>query len=133
MAAQQGIEVKDVVDAFTNNYGVALAGLIEVIAMAWFLNIVTELKTYANALSDIYIGAWWTFCATIVTPIVLGFMMVTSAMKDITDPYGGYPTAFLVAYGWGAAILVLVMGFLFSLKKWDDKMIESYQKEESSA
>ncbi|WP_102344998.1 sodium-dependent transporter [Bacillus sp. Marseille-P3661] len=127
-ATQGGLQFLDVVDAFINNYGVALAGLIEVVAVAWFIRNLNNLKTHANDLSDIRLGSWWNICLSFITPIVLGYMMVNAIMKDVTEPYGGYPHGFLLIFGWGTVILAIIVGFLFSLKKWDEGKIENYDK-----
>lgn len=131
-ATQGGLLFLDVVDAWINNYGVALAGLVEVVAVAWFIRNLKNLQKHANDLSDIQLGSWWNICLSFITPIVLGYMMIKAIMKDLAEPYGGYPIEFIVIYGWGAAAFALVMGFLFSLKKWETGKLESYDKEVSN-
>jgi NSS family neurotransmitter:Na+ symporter len=130
-ATQGGLQFLDVVDTYINNYGVVLAGLMEVVIVGWVLNNLKEFKDHANHLSDIHLGSWWDICLRYITPSVLTFMMIKSVMKDVTDPYGGYPAEFLAVYGWGVAAIVLVVGFIFSFKKWDTQSVESYNKEVS--
>ncbi|KHF28305.1 hypothetical protein LR68_02847 [Anoxybacillus sp. BCO1] len=36
------------------------------------------LQTHANSVSDIMVGAWWKISLSVVTPIVLGYMMFDS-------------------------------------------------------
>ncbi|WP_017756314.1 sodium-dependent transporter [Calidifontibacillus oryziterrae] len=127
-ATQGGLMFLDVVDAFINNYGVALAGLVEVVAIAWFVKNLKDLKNHANELSDIRLGSWWNICLRFVTPVVLGFMMFKSVMKDITVPYGDYPIEFLLKFGWGVAAVVIILGFVFTIKKWDVAKLEGYNK-----
>lgn len=130
-ATQGGLPFLDVVDAFINNYGVVLAGLMEVVVVGWVLNSLKELKDHANHLSDINLGHWWIVCLRYITPVVLTFMMIKSVMKDVSDPYGGYPTDFIAIYGWGVAAIVLVIGFLLSFNKWDTNSFDSHDKEVS--
>lgn len=130
-ATQGGLQFLDVVDAFINNYGVVLAGLMEVVVVGWILNGLNDFKDYANRISDIRLGSWWSICLRYITPWVLTFMMIKSVIKDVSDPYGGYPTDFIAIYGWGVAAIVLVVGFLLSTKKWDTTSLDIHNKEVS--
>ncbi|MDX8044735.1 sodium-dependent transporter [Gracilibacillus sp. S3-1-1] len=120
-ATQGGLNLLDTVDYFINNYGVALAGLFEVVAIAWFARSLQDLQSHADAVSDIKLGIWWRICLGIITPIVLGYMMLQNLKTDLTRPYGDYPFEFLFTYGWLVAIGVMFIGTLFTLKKWPTK------------
>ena len=74
-ATRGGLFFLDVTDYFINNFGVALAGSIEIIAVAWFAKELRNLQDHANSVSDMKLGAWWRVCLSIITPIVLGYMM----------------------------------------------------------
>lgn len=134
-ATRGGINFLDVADHFINSYGVALSGLIEVVAITWLIKNIKSLQTHANELSDIRLGAWWTICLSIITPIVLGYMMIQNIISDITTPYGGgdYPIWFLNAYGWTVAALALIIGILLSLKPWDNQKLESNVEDKKEA
>lgn len=117
-ANQGGLNLLDTVDYFINNYGVALAGLFEVVAIAWFARSLKELQSYANDVSDIRLGAWWRFCLSVITPAVLGFMMLQNLRTDIAENYSGYPIEFLFSFGWVVAIGAMFFGALMTTKKW---------------
>ena len=117
-ANQGGLFLLDTVDYFINNYGVALVGLVEVVVVVWFLRQLKPLKDHANNVSDIKIGAWWSFSLSVITPIVLGFMMIQNFRTDFAENYEGYPTTFLLTYGWAVALAVIIIGLLFTIKKW---------------
>ncbi|OEH93965.1 sodium-dependent transporter [Bacillus solimangrovi] len=133
-ATQGGLLFLDVADYFINNFGIALAGLIEVIAVAWVLRNMKDLKDHANGVSDIRLGSWWTICLSVITPVVLGFMMIRLFIENIKEPYGGYPMQFVVSYGWIVAAFAILIGFVFSMKKWkaDTLEIPTDNKEVSS-
>ncbi|MBM7704591.1 sodium-dependent transporter [Metabacillus iocasae] len=133
-ATQGGLYFLDVADYFINNFGVALAGLIEVIVVAWVLKELKNLQEHANSVSDIMLGAWWKICLAFVTPVVLGYMMFDNIRTNISENYGGYDTSFVIASGWAVAIGAIVIGVLFSLKGWKKETIElpSNDKEVSS-
>ncbi|MBW9218705.1 sodium-dependent transporter [Anoxybacillus ayderensis] len=122
-ASNGGLYFLDVVDYFINNFGVALVGLVEVVVIAWVLKELNALQTHANSVSDIMVGAWWKISLSVVTPIVLGYMMFDSIKTNVKENYGGYDTLFVVKYGWTVAALVIVLGFVLSVKRWKDGVL----------
>ncbi|MBE4907400.1 sodium-dependent transporter [Bacillus luteolus] len=118
-ATKGGLYFLDAADYFINNFGVALAGLVQVIVVTWFLKEVDSLKEHANSMSDIMLGAWWKICLGFVTPIVLGYMMFDNIRTNIAENYEGYPTSFLLYTGWSVAIGAILVGVIFSLVKWE--------------
>lgn len=130
-ANQGGLNLLDTVDHFINNYGVALAGLFEVVAIAWFAKSLKDFQNHADGVSDIKLGLWWRLCIGVITPIVLGYMMLENLRTEITgtvDPetgellfYGNYPLDYLFNYGWVVAIAAMFVGAILTLKKWPAK------------
>lgn len=127
-----GLYFLDVVDYFINNFGIALAGLIEVIAIAWIARELKKLQEHANAISDIKIGAWWRICLALITPVVLGYMMFDNIKTNITENYGGYETWFVSVYGWALAAAVILLGIIFSLIKSKAPSIQASESKEVS-
>ncbi|WP_332695782.1 sodium-dependent transporter [Halalkalibacter lacteus] len=117
-ATQGGLFFLDATDYFINQFGVALAGLVSVIAVSWFVKKLPELQTHANGVSDFRLGSWWKICLSIITPIVLGFMFIQNTINNLTDNYEGYSTAFIVGSGWLVAIVAIIIGFIFAKFKW---------------
>jgi neurotransmitter:Na+ symporter, NSS family len=122
-ATQGGLNVLDVVDRFINNYGVAFAGLVEVVAIAWFARSLKDLQSYANGVSDMHLGNWWRYCLSIVTPIVLGGMLLLNIREEILTPYGGYPVEFIFNFGWVVAIGAMFLGAILTIKKWPNNSL----------
>ncbi|UOQ48164.1 sodium-dependent transporter [Gracilibacillus caseinilyticus] len=120
-ANQGGLNLLDTVDHFINNYGVALAGLFEVVAIAWFARELKNLQIHADSVSDIKLGVWWRFCLSIITPVILGCMMLLNLKNELSDAYEGYPIDFLFKYGWIVAIGAMLFGALLTIKKWPEK------------
>ncbi|KGA95594.1 transporter [Alkalihalobacillus alcalophilus ATCC 27647 = CGMCC 1.3604] len=117
-ATQGGLWLLDTVDYFINHFGVALAGLVSVIAVAWFMRKLPDLQKHTNELSDFRVGLWWKICLGVITPLVLGFMLYQNLILNLTSNYEGYPTYFIIIAGWTVAILAIVIGFLFTIFKW---------------
>ena len=124
-ATQGGLSFLDAVDYFINQFGVAFAGLVEVVLVAWILRKVNVFQDHANAISDIRLGSWWTFSLKVITPLVLGYMMFglfkQNLLKEFaTDNgnYEGYADTFIFYSGWSVAAIALIAGIVISLTKW---------------
>ncbi|MFC4404849.1 sodium-dependent transporter [Gracilibacillus xinjiangensis] len=117
-STQGGLNLLDTVDYFINNYGVALAGLFEVVAIAWFAKGLKDLQNHADSVSDIKLGVWWRFSLGVITPVVLGYMMLQNLKTDLSRPYEDYPIDFLFSYGWLVAIGAMLLGTLITMRKW---------------
>ncbi|MCM3161192.1 sodium-dependent transporter [Metabacillus litoralis] len=132
-ATKGGLYFLDSADYFINQFGVALAGLFEVIAVAWFAKELKNLQSHANSMSDIQIGTWWRVCLGFITPVVLGYMMFDNLRNNLTAPYGDYPLEFLFNWGWTVAIGAMLVGVLFTIKRksTDNSLSSSSNKEVS--
>lgn len=117
-ATRGGLYFLDAADYFINQFGITLAGLVEVLLVAWVLRELKTLQSHADAISDMRLGAWWRICLSVITPIVLGYMMVQNVITNIKENYGGYPTGFIIYSGWLVAAIALIAGFVFMGIKW---------------
>lgn len=117
-ATQGGLYFLDAADYFINQFGIVVAGLAEVVLVAWVLREMKTLQQHANSMSDMLLGAWWKVCLGFITPVVLGYMMIQNFINNLKDNYEGYPTSFLLYTGWGVALAALVVGFVFAAFKW---------------
>lgn len=99
-ATGAGLYILDIVDHYINNYGVAVAGLIEIILLSWFFNL-ESIREYVNPLSDFKVGKWWNFCLKFLTPAILGVMTIKNIIADISSPYEGYSIGAIGLYGGG--------------------------------
>ncbi|GMQ60518.1 sodium-dependent transporter [Vallitalea sediminicola] len=128
-ATGAGLYVLDIADYFLNNYGVAVAGLIETILIGWFFNL-KSIKEYVNPISDFTVGNWWIVSIKIITPLVLGIMTVLKIIEDVKKPYGDYSFVALMTYGVGVIIMTVVVGLIVSSFK-GSKSFESSLKKRS--
>jgi len=128
-STQGGLYFLDVVDYFINNFGIVMAGLIEIIIVIWLLRKTKELKDHANSMSDMRLGVWWDICLKYVTPLVLTYMVIQTFINNFTANYEGYPTDFVIKYGWSLLVVALLAGVVFARFKWKDTEVESYRFE----
>jgi NSS family neurotransmitter:Na+ symporter len=110
-----GVYLLDASDHFINQYGIALAALASVVVVAWVLRRLPALQADADATSAVRLGRWWIICLGLITPVVLGWMMIDSLIDEMRDNYEGYPTSFLLWAGWGVALGALVLGVLLTV------------------
>ena len=137
-ATQGGLFFLDAADYFINQFGIAFVGLVEVVVVAWVLRELNTLESHANGISDISLKYWWKACLGVITPLVLGYMMFdlfkTNLLRQFDTPtgnYEGYSNGFILYSGWAVAGFALLVGILFSLKKWDAKAEQQKYKEVS--
>ncbi|WP_335870308.1 sodium-dependent transporter [Bacillus sp. 2205SS5-2] len=125
-ATQGGLNFLDVTDEFINQFGVALAGLFEVVFIAWIAKQLTPLQQHANSVSDIRLGLWWKICLGLITPLVLGYMMYGKIKERIINSYGGgdYPLEFVFNFGWAVAIGAMLAAVLLTAKPWSRNTVE---------
>jgi NSS family neurotransmitter:Na+ symporter len=117
-ANDSGLHFLDVADHFINQYGIVLAALALLVTVSWVLRRVPSLQADADATSAVRLGVWWRVCLGVVTPVVLGWMMVDSLRQEFEENYGGYSTSFLLYAGWAVAAGALVVGVVLSLVRW---------------
>jgi NSS family neurotransmitter:Na+ symporter len=117
-ATQGGLYFLDAADYFINQFGIVVAGFVEVVLVAWVLREMKDLQQHADSMSDMLLGSWWKVCLAVVTPVVLGYMMIQNFINNLKENYEGYPTSFLLYTGWGVAVAAIVVGFVFATFKW---------------
>ncbi|MER7700382.1 MULTISPECIES: sodium-dependent transporter [unclassified Streptomyces] len=116
--SESGIYLLDASDHFINQYGIALAALVGLIVIVWVLRQLPGLQRNADATSAIRLGHWWRICLGVITPVVLGWMMVDSLRAEFQENYEGYSTGFLLSAGWSVAIGALLVGVILALMPW---------------
>lgn len=109
----------DVVDYFANNFGLITIALAEVVTIGLILRRLPVYQNHANFVSDIKLGTFWRVSLLVITPLMLGYMLIDGTIQNIKKNYGGYPTEFVVTYGWSIAAAFLIIALIISLKKWN--------------
>ena len=110
----------DIVDHWMNNYGLVVIGFLECIAIGWFYG-TKKLKEYVNEVSDFRIGWWWDLFVRWITPLVLGWALVTNIVKEIMTPYESYPQWALLVGGWGVVALIILVAAVITAVPWAKK------------
>jgi NSS family neurotransmitter:Na+ symporter len=111
-----GLYILDIADHFINNYGVAFAGLVEAIILAWMFKL-SDISDHINPISDFKVGKWWEICLKYITPALLGVMLILNVVQDVVNPYEGYPVPALLVMGVAVATLAIIAGFVVAKMK----------------
>lgn len=110
-----GLFYLDTVDHFVNAYGLVVAGLLQVLLIAWISKTLEEQRDHINATSYVAMGAWWTVSLKYVTPVLLTFMIGWSLWEELKENYEAYPTSGLLFIGGGGVLMTLLMSLVLSL------------------
>jgi NSS family neurotransmitter:Na+ symporter len=115
-SSQAGLYWVDIVDRWVNSYGLAAIGLAEVIVIGYIFG-TKPFRKFINSVSEVKVGVWWDIMIMVVTPIILGITLVLSFYQEFTKPYGEYPSWTRISGGWAVVIAIVVLSFIFMLKK----------------
>ena len=108
-----GAHILDIMDRFLGIYGMALLGLVEAIVIGYIFG-TKAIREHVNLHSDFKIGIWWDICIRYVTPVLLGYNILSNLINDLSKPYGDYPTSAIAVLGWGVSVGVIVVAILMS-------------------
>ncbi|WP_035280168.1 sodium-dependent transporter [Brevibacterium album] len=128
MPTATGLSVLDTIDAFTNNLGIVGIALVAIIAVGWLLRALPRLRDHLNSISSFKVGRIWIICVCVITPVVLGFMLVQQVVVFAQEGYEGYPTWHLVLFGWGLLAVLVCLSILLSLVPWPRKSLERVER-----
>jgi len=123
IATRGGMYVLDIVDYSTNQYGIIIAGIIELVILGWLFN-TESIRTYANNLSDFKVGRWWTLSLRF-TSVILTIMFILKIINEVNNPYGGYSWSVLGIYGAGVMVTMVAGSFLLASKKGSEEFEKS--------
>lgn len=111
-----GLLLLDIVDHFINNFGVLFGGLIEIILVGWFCDL-EEMRTHINAVSDFSISSIWNICLRFITPLMLGIMVISNLITDLTKNYGNYSDTAIMLFGWLVLFACAIIAMAFSFRQ----------------
>jgi len=109
-AGRAGINWLDIFDHWANDYGLVIVGLLQCIIVGYFFP-TDRLRDYINRVSEIKLWGWWELCIRLITPLVLGYLIFTNFINEMTRGhlYGATGTDF-DRYLWVAPV---TFGVLF--------------------
>jgi len=112
-----GLYFLDIVDHFLTSYGLVIVGILECLLIGWYFK-AKKMREHINSVSDLKIGAWWDFSVKVLTPVVLGFILVSSLYQELSKPYSGYPVVSLILIGRDWLFATLIAAIIISKYQW---------------
>ncbi len=113
-----GLSTLDIMDRWTNQFGIVAVALLTIIVVDWVLRRSDEFGMHLNAVSSFKVGTWWRICVVNITPIVLGFTLIQELITQLQEPYGGYSSTQLNLFGWGVIGVIVAAALLLSIAPW---------------
>jgi neurotransmitter:Na+ symporter, NSS family len=113
-----GIYVLDILDHFINRYGILVVAVASMLALAWVARALPTLADHMNVDGVPRLGRAWVVLMSFVTPLLLTGVLLQELWTDVRTPYEEYPAWMLGLFGWAAAIVVAVLGFVLARIAW---------------
>lgn len=137
-SSRMGIEPLGTIDEAVSEVGILLAGVIEIILVAWIFK-VKEIQKHINHHSDFSAGLWWKISITFITPLSLfclltfkGIDVIENAIKKIKGLQQGTTSIsdfliFLIFFI-GVLLLILTASFIISRFKGNPHYLHDEEK-----
>lgn len=129
-STQSGLNALDVVDNFINSIGVVLCAVTMCVLAAVAGPKLKGMREHLNSVSSVKLPVFWDILVGVIVPLVLAYMLITSALDLIEKPYGGYPMSYNVVLGWGAVIFALVVSLILTVLPWKRSPAATTQDDE---
>lgn len=128
-ATQAGLYWLDIVDHFLTQYGLVIGAIFECIILGWFYK-TKILRQHINHFSQWNLKKWWWDSSIkVITPLVLIALLVSSLIKELTQPYEGYSWLAIVLIGRDWLIYTLFAAIIVAIHPWKiepkERMISS--------
>ncbi|MDE0545793.1 sodium-dependent transporter [Microbacterium sp. C7(2022)] len=113
-----GLIALDTADQWANNVGIVASAILTSVLVIWVLRKGAELRFHLNSVSTFRVGRTWIFFVGLLAPVVLAYMLISRIISLIGEGYAGYPTAYLIAVGWGSVLFMVIMAIVMPLTRW---------------
>ncbi|WP_434810233.1 sodium-dependent transporter [Microbacterium sp. bgisy189] len=116
-----GLITLDTVDQWANNIGIVASAILVTILVIWVFRRGEELRSHLNRLSTFRVGRVWVLLLAVVAPIVLGYMLIQRIITLVVDGYEGYPADYLLYFGWGTVVFLVIAAAVMTFLPWRRK------------
>ncbi|MDO4252386.1 MAG: sodium-dependent transporter [Rothia sp. (in: high G+C Gram-positive bacteria)] len=121
LPTSSGLYVLDILDNFINQFGILAGGLVSIIMLAYLVRALPVLRDHLNQHGSIKVGPIWMLLLAVVTPLILGYSLISTFISLVQEPYEGYPAQLLNIFGWGMVIFILLLSILISFLPWSKR------------
>jgi NSS family neurotransmitter:Na+ symporter len=113
-----GLTALDTIDNWANNIGIVGSAVVMTITVLWIRRAGRELGGHLSSLSTFKVGRIWLFLVSVLGPVVLGYMLIATAVGLINEPYSGYDPGYLLIVGWGSVFVMIVASVALTMSPW---------------
>ena len=121
MPTSSGLYVLDILDNFVNNFGILAAGLTSIVVVVYCVRALPTLRDHLNSVSSFKVGWVWMILLAVVTPLILGYSLISTFFTSLFEPYEGYPAELLLIFGWGMVAFLIIGSVVISFLPWSHK------------
>ncbi|MBC9954224.1 sodium-dependent transporter [Leucobacter sp. cx-42] len=113
-----GLNTLDVIDNWVNNFGIVFAAVVSTVVVMWIYKRGPELSYHVSSLSTFKLGRTWRFFVGILSPVVIGVMLVQVVVSLVKDGYGTYPSWYTNLFGWGCVAIMVLAALILTFVPW---------------
>lgn len=118
LGSSSGLYVLDTLDSFVNSFGILAAALVAIVVVVWLARKLPNLRNHLNDHGTFKLGRFWTALVAVIIPVALLLLLAQDFVKQMGEPYGGYPQGFVNTFGWGMVVFLIVGGVVLSMIPW---------------
>jgi len=112
-----GLAWLDIVDHFLSHYGLVTACILECVLVGWIYK-AARLREHVNSVSAWRVGRLLDLFIRYMIPLLLLVLVGNDLIKDMRQPYEGYPWLALVLIGRDWLLLTLVAALIVAARPW---------------
>ena len=113
-ATSSGLYLLDIIDYFTNNIGLLMSCLIEMIFIGWWFQ-AERIRQYANQLSDFKVNRSLNLSLRFITPLMLTALLLNHLITTLSVGYSSYHQWDLMLFGWGLLFIMITTATVINL------------------
>lgn len=112
-----GLAWLDIVDHFLGHYGLFTACILECVLLGWVYR-ARRLREHANATSSFPVSRWFDLAVRYLAPAALLVLLANDLLKDLREPYGGYPWLAIVLIGRDSLLFTVMAALVVAARPW---------------
>ncbi len=117
---EAGILWLDIVDHFVTHYGLVVVGIFECIVVGWMFKL-PVLRAHINKVSSIELGPFWDILIKFFIPFILGVILLSDLISEISKPYGDYTWTSLILIGRDWLLITIAVAITFANRPWKNQ------------
>lgn len=112
-----GLAWLDILDHFLSHYGLVTACLLECLLVGWLYR-PGRLREHVNSISGWRLGRFFDLLIRWLIPALLIFFFLSDLVRDVRQPYGGYPRIWILLIGRDWLVATLIAALFVAMRPW---------------